>query len=686
MRPPPLRGPVWGCVWGAVGGAIMGRRRRVWGSVSPGSVEGTSTKLMSGGPWSLVPCFLSAHGLGGVQHVQVTSLEGGCPVAPSGGGAHIRRLQRAEHERAREQYMSLQPSGKRPRLLPGTDCPAVLLSGDDGVLPDDEAQAWRDQLTRLSSNAQQLFFDRSFPAAHISIKGKDEPPPSDQPPSRPGQPPTCNCHAVAAKATVQRDTPNKGKEYWHCQTRKCGFFAWVDGSENAFKRDGSATRLQWARLPPQLHIVNDFGFRAEDLRQGGVGDCWFMSALAVVAQRHDLIAKLFVDTARNRAGCCCLRLFMDGEWKSIEIDDLLPVTSQPRRENLAFETKLAFCRCGSATGEQQLWASLVEKAYAKCHGSYQAISGGQVAEALLDLTGAPTEMIYLGDDQFDSEWMWARLKAYVRLGFPMGCGTNNAEGSESLKEVGLVGGHAYSILNVREAMTKQGGVVRLLRVRNPHGCTEWNGEWSDASDAWAQLLGSDDNCRGHANGGGGGSTSADALPLCPYGAACYRQHPQHRAEYRHHALPSDHAAANAAGFERTGVDDGTFWMDYTKVCPSLWIRAISLLSPRHPCYHIRMSWLTRAWTALRSSSWASRTWTCALPSSTGTPSRSPTTSPATGRQRCACAPNASRCARRRPSRVRSWSWLSSQPSAARGAGPTAKRATGWVTSQSSSDD
>ena len=36
-----------------------------------------------------------------------------------------------------------------------------------------------------------------------------------------------------------------------------------------------------------------------------------------------------------------------------------------------------------ATGAQQLWASLVEKAYAKAHGSYQSISGGWVAEALL---------------------------------------------------------------------------------------------------------------------------------------------------------------------------------------------------------------------------------------------------------------------------------------------------------------
>ena len=54
----------------------------------------------------------------------------------------------------------------------------------------------------------------------------------------------------------------------------------------------------WKRFLDRI-LVSDFGFRASDLKQGGVGDCWFMSALAVVAERHDLIAKLFVETSRN---------------------------------------------------------------------------------------------------------------------------------------------------------------------------------------------------------------------------------------------------------------------------------------------------------------------------------------------------------------------------------------------------
>ena len=49
-------------------------------------------------------------------------------------------------------------------------------------------------------------------------------------------------------------------------------------------------------------------------------------------------------------------------------------------------------------------------------------------------------MIYLGDDAFNSEVMWARLRAYRALGLPMGCGTNNAEGSQHLREVRLAKG------------------------------------------------------------------------------------------------------------------------------------------------------------------------------------------------------------------------------------------------------
>jgi hypothetical protein len=168
-----------------------------------------------------------------------------------------------------------------------------------------------------------------------------------------------------------------------------------------------------------------------------------------------------------------------------------------------------------------LWACLLEKAYAKAHGSYKSTSGGEIEEALLDLTGAPTLSVSFEAQGFDSELLWRSMKEWKRLGLPMGCATGGDDGE--LREMGLCGGHAYSVLGVREVVmrgeqtqTWGGGGEgelslrreRLVHVRNPHGEGEWNGDWSAQSGKWASVLA-------------------------------------------------------AEGIERTAADDGTFWIDWT---------------------------------------------------------------------------------------------------------------------------
>lgn len=49
---------------------------------------------------------------------------------------------------------------------------------------------------------------------------------------------------------------------------------------------------------------------------------------------------------------------------------------------------------------------------------------------------------------------------------------------------GLVPGHAYSIIQVKEA--KDG--TRLLNIRNPWGRFEWDGDWGDSSDKWTDEM------------------------------------------------------------------------------------------------------------------------------------------------------------------------------------------------------
>ncbi len=62
-------------------------------------------------------------------------------------------------------------------------------------------------------------------------------------------------------------------------------------------------------------------------------------------------------------------------------------------------------------------------------------------------------------------------------------GTEAGQNENLEKELGLVSDHAYSLL----ACVEVNG-VRLCRLRNPWGNTEWLGDWSDNSPLWTTEM------------------------------------------------------------------------------------------------------------------------------------------------------------------------------------------------------
>ncbi|KAH9601403.1 Peptidase C2 [Trypanosoma melophagium] len=267
--------------------------------------------------------------------------------------------------------------------------------------------------------------------------------------------------------------------------------------------------LPWFRPRMYLNpaLVNQVRlFRKEivpgDVLQGELGDCWFMCAVATLAEYPEMVQRMFrhpngAEVARQErdVGAYRVTLNKNGLWNSVIVDDYLPaVGGKPK-----FASSSDLC---------ELWPSVLEKAYAKLHGSYGMIQSGDPVHALTDMTGCPSSRF---DDAFTKahedggkdlfqELLRQHKSGYQLLlttpgkapAFLIGTNThgnafsNEPELEKLLGGTSLIPGHAYTVEEVYHFT--DAGDLRLMKIRNVWGlCKEWNGPWSAGSSMWEQY-------------------------------------------------------------------------------------------------------------------------------------------------------------------------------------------------------
>ena len=209
-----------------------------------------------------------------------------------------------------------------------------------------------------------------------------------------------------------------------------------------------------------------------DIIQGALGDCYFLTAIANLTRFPGIIFKKIFRTQQvNKNGYYELVFRIDGIPRIVIIDDYIPVYKTTKKPCFAFPNG------------NELWVMLLEKAWAKINGGYINIIAGSVADPFEVLTGFSSRIYTIKDNMSDAEQIEIldEIKNAIQTNCFISC---VSKADKEIQKLGLVDNHAYSILDIKNVQTIYRNKYTLLRLRNPWSKTEWIGDWSDNSNYW----------------------------------------------------------------------------------------------------------------------------------------------------------------------------------------------------------
>lgn len=251
-----------------------------------------------------------------------------------------------------------------------------------------------------------------------------------------------NMQAIIKKAEAKLVDMEGGKDYS------------IGVSDNTVKEK---IDYEYTKIVANLFVKgvgDDNEIHPNDVKQGFLGDCYFLAAIQAIAQSDPgALKKLIKD---NGDGTYEVTLYVYNtfvSWnrspKKITVDTTIPTykgTTQP---------------IYAGKGDNELWVLLLEKAYAQYEGNYGDIEGGNPSKAMGFLLSEDGDDFDTND--YSDKDLQAKIKAALDGKKAITASTNLKSGK---KESVTVDGQLIYFSHVYNLLSLTGDIVYL---QNPHG-------------------------------------------------------------------------------------------------------------------------------------------------------------------------------------------------------------------------
>jgi hypothetical protein len=242
------------------------------------------------------------------------------------------------------------------------------------------------------------------------------------------------------------------------------------------------THTEYTRVPGQAFVTGtgDVGdIDANDVRQGQLGDCWFLSTLAAVALANPAAVRRLISPAGE--GRYNVSLYSERRretWWGMGADEVTyqlgAATVDDRFPTVAGAPRYA-APSGDTTsgGGSELWVMLLEKAWAIRAGGYQAMHSAmfptRTEEAMKATTGQGASSWALTGSETDAAFA-QRLSALLtaRHAVTASIGQLPAAQQAAAQAASVVQGHAYAVKAVNTG-------AATIDLHNPWGFQHVNG-------------------------------------------------------------------------------------------------------------------------------------------------------------------------------------------------------------------